>query len=214
MSISNSIKSLQNSPSGDWDGGSRDKILSAVKNNQPEFSPLPTIENFIQPFTDPVEKYKTVLQAIGGNIFEAANYNEAIAIIKDQFRNETRLITVDAAFVSIAELFYSGNDAHLLKDVDVAIINTHFGVAENGSLWITESLVKERVLPFICQHLVAIVYKKNIVATMHNAYDIIADSDYGFGTFIAGPSKTADIEQSLVLGAHGPRTMTVILLAD
>ena len=88
------------------------------------------------------------------------------------------------------------------------------GVAENGSLWITEDLVKERVLPFICQHLVAIVSKRNIVASMHDAYDIIADRDYGFGTFIAGPSKTADIEQSLVLGAHGPRTMTVIMIAD
>ena len=212
MSVSNNKTSLQNTPLADEE--SRDKILSTVKNNQPEFSPLPTIENFIQPFTDRVEKYKTVLQAIGGNIFEVENYKEAIAIIQDQFKNETRLVSVDDAFVSVAELFQSGNDAHLLKDVDVAIINAHFGVAENGSLWITEDLVKERVLPFICQHLVAIVSKKNIVATMHDAYDIIADGDYGFGTFIAGPSKTADIEQSLVLGAHGPKTMTVILFAD
>ena len=47
---------------------------------------------------------------------------------------------------------------------------------------------------------------------MHEAYDLIGDKDYGFATFIAGPSKTADIEQSLVLGAHGPKTMTVFLL--
>lgn len=212
MNISNNIKGLQNSPSGD--AGSRDKILSAVKNNQPEFSSLPKIENFIQPFTEPVEKYKTVLQAIGGNIFEVNSYDKAIDVIKGQFKNENRLVTVDNAFISIAELYQSGKDAHLLQDVDVAIINTHFGVAENGSLWITEDLVKERVLPFICQHLVAIVFKKNIVATMHDAYNIIAGSDYGFGTFIAGPSKTADIEQSLVLGAHGPKTMTVIMIAE
>ena len=172
------------------------------------------IENFKQPFTDPVEKYKTVLQTIGGNVFGASNYSEAVDIIKEQFKNENRFVTVDDAFVSIAELYESGKDAHLLQDVDVAIINTHLGVAENGSLWITEDLVKERVLPFICQHLVAIVSKRNIVASMHDAYDIIADRDYGFGTFIAGPSKTADIEQSLVLGAHGPRTMTVIMIAD
>ncbi|MNW08326.1 Lactate utilization protein C [compost metagenome] len=48
---------------------------------------------------------------------------------------------------------------------------------------------------------------------MHEAYQKIADSVYGFGTFIAGPSKTADIEQSLVLGAHGPKNMTVFILA-
>jgi len=187
-------------------------ILSAVKNNQPGFSSLPAIENFIQPFTDAVEKYKTILQAIGGNVFEVANCHEAIDIIKDQFKNEKRLVTVDDAFIAVAELYQSGKDAHLLQDVDVAIINAHFGVAENGSLWITEDLVKERVLPFICQHLVVIIHKGNIVPTMHDAYEIIADSDYGFGVFIAGPSKTADIEQSLVLGAHGPKTMTVFII--
>jgi len=209
MSNSHHKTFLQNSPLGD---GGRDKILSAVKNNQPEFSSLPMIENFIQPFTDPVEKYKTALQAIGDNVFEVNTYDEAIEIIKAQFKIEKRLVTVNEVFVAVAELYQSGKDAHLLQDVDVAIIDAHFGVAENGSLWITEDLVKERVLPFICQHLVAIISKNNIVATMHDAYEIIADSDYGFGVFIAGPSKTADIEQSLVLGAHGPKTMTVIII--
>ena len=193
---------------------SRDKILTAVKNNQPEYATLPAVENFAQPFTDVVEKYKTVLQSIGGSIYEANNYEECISIIAQQFSFEKRFVAVDSAFASIAEIYESGKDAHLLEDVDVAIINTHLAVAENGSVFITEDLVKERVLPFICQHLVAIVQKKNIVATMHDAYDIIADKDYGFATFIAGPSKTADIEQSLVLGAHGPKTMTVFMVND
>jgi L-lactate dehydrogenase complex protein LldG len=51
-----------------------------------------------------------------------------------------------------------------------------------------------------------------IVPTLHEAYEKISDNAYGFGVFIAGPSKTADIEQSLVLGAHGPKTMTVFIL--
>jgi L-lactate dehydrogenase complex protein LldG len=77
---------------------------------------------------------------------------------------------------------------------------------------VTEDVIGQRVLPFICQHLAVVVDAKNIVPTMHEAYQRIGDSLYGFGTFIAGPSKTADIEQSLVLGAHGPRSMTVFLL--
>jgi L-lactate dehydrogenase complex protein LldG len=67
-------------------------------------------------------------------------------------------------------------------------------------------------LPFITQQLVVIVKKEDIVATMHDAYDVIADADYGYAAFIAGPSKTADIAQSLALGAHGPKGMTVFIL--
>ena len=70
----------------------------------------------------------------------------------------------------------------------------------------------QRAVPFICQQLAVVVSAKTLVATMHQAYDLIGEADYGFGTFIAGPSKTADIEQSLVLGAHGPKSMIAFLL--
>lgn len=193
---------------------SRDKVLSLVKASQPEFAAAPVVAGFAQPFTDNVVKYKIVLESIGGKVYEVNGVDEAISIISGQFKDEKRFVTVDKAFAPVAELYQSGEDVHLLEDVDVAIINTHFAVAENGSVWVTEDLIKERVLPFICQHLVAIVNSNKIVATMHEAYDIIAHTDYGFGTFIAGPSKTADIEQSLVLGAHGPKTMTVFVIAD
>lgn len=66
--------------------------------------------------------------------------------------------------------------------------------------------------PFIAQYLAIIVNKKDIIPTMHQAYERIGNQEYGFGTFIAGPSKTADIEQSLVLGAHGARGLIVFLL--
>jgi len=96
--------------------------------------------------------------------------------------------------------------------VELAVLKGHFGVAENGAIWITEDLMGHRALPFISQHLAIVIKRDSIVPTMHEAYQHIADAGYGFGTFIAGPSKTADIEQSLVLGAHGARSMTVFLL--
>jgi L-lactate dehydrogenase complex protein LldG len=86
------------------------------------------------------------------------------------------------------------------------------GVAENGSVWIKDEQFLSRVLPFITQQLAVVIKKENIVATMHDAYDVIANTEYGYAAFIAGPSKTADIEQSLVLGAHGSKTMTVFIL--
>jgi L-lactate dehydrogenase complex protein LldG len=99
------------------------------------------------------------------------------------------------------------------EGTEVAIIEGLIGVAENGALWVTENeLGNVRVLPFIAQHLVMVISEKNIVGTMHEAYKILGlPTTAGFGVFIAGPSKTADIEQSLVIGAQGARSLLVIL---
>ncbi len=191
---------------------SREKILSAIKNNQPALTPMPHIEYFTQPFTNVVEKYKMVLQSIGGTVQEVNNIAAIIEALKIQFKDAGRIITVVNAFAEYAEIYTQNDDPHKLDNVDIAIINAHFGVAENGAVWVTEAILQERVLPFICQHLVAVINKQDIVATLQEAYDKIAGTSYGFGTFIAGPSKTADIEQSLVLGAHGPKTMTIFIL--
>lgn len=200
---------IRNTPLGD---GGREKILSGIKANQPSLKALPEVENFVQPFTDVVEKFKTVLRAIGGNVHAVQNVADVINVLKVQFADAARIISVLPELNDYARLYQQGDDPHLLNDVDVAIIKAHFGVAENGAVWVTEAILQERVLPFICQHLVAIIDKKSIVPTMHEAYEQIAGTDYAFGTFIAGPSKTADIEQSLVLGAHGPKTMTLFIL--
>ncbi len=184
---------------------SREKILSTIKNNQPSYAELPVVENFMQPSTDVVAKYKTMVQQIGGMVHEVKNIGEAIETLKQQFNDAKRIISVDEAFSPYASFCRQHDDPHKLEDVDVAIIRAHFGVVENGAVWITDDIIVERVLPFICKHLVAVIYENDVVATMHEAYDKIDQMQYGFGTFIAGPSKTADIEQSLVLGAHGQK---------
>jgi len=85
-------------------------------------------------------------------------------------------------------------------------------VAENASVWVDEGDMVNRLLPFICQHLVLVINAENFVANMHQAYQRIDTLKSGYGTFIAGPSKTADIEQSLVIGAHGPRSLKLFVI--
>ena len=193
---------------------SRDAILSATKANQPALSPLPPLNVFENPATADVQRYINTLQGIGGRVFKVKDMAEIKAIIATEFASAKRIIsTIDDLPIGTDNTWKS-IDPHLLETVDLAIIQPKFGVAENGAVWITEDELTVRVLPFICEHLAAVLPQSSLVETMHQAYDIIADGTYGFGVFIAGPSKTADIEQSLVLGAHGPKTMTIFLLED
>ena len=77
---------------------------------------------------------------------------------------------------------------------------------------VEETAMGNRILPFITQELVLVLREEELVSTMHEAYQRIRINQEGFGVFIAGPSKTADIEQSLVIGAHGPVALTVLIL--
>lgn len=192
---------------------SRDKILAAIALNQPASKALPDIAFLKGEDGNLAERYTTVLSAIGGKVLRIESLDEVKQYIKENFTPDQRVVTTLPELKDIAEL-NTGNtiDPHTLEDIELTVITGHLAVAENGAIWVTEDLTGQRVLPFICQHLAAVIDVKTIVPTMHEAYQRIGSADYGFGTFIAGPSKTADIEQSLVLGAHGPRSMTVFLM--
>lgn len=97
------------------------------------------------------------------------------------------------------------------EKADMVVIRGQLGVAENGAVWIDEHDMRIRKLPFLTIHLVLVLEKGKILQDMHEAYKQVDLEQSGFGVFIAGPSKTADIEQSLVIGAHGPIEHTILL---
>lgn len=191
---------------------SRDQILNAVKTNQPEKVALPVIQSFEQSEKDHVLKFTNTLLFIGGHAVEVNRYTDIINYIKEHFTDAKRILSNQPELSSIAELKDHHEDPHSLDNVSLTILKSNLGVAENGAIWITDDQLPARALPFITEYLAVIIDKKNIVATLHEAYDKIESAEYGFGVFIAGPSKTSDIEQSLVLGAHGPKGMIVFLI--
>ncbi|RXM44104.1 LUD domain-containing protein [Flavobacterium sp. YO12] len=192
---------------------SKAEILNRIKLNQPDLvTELPDLSLLGSEDFDTLETYKTVLKGIGGDPVEVSSYEEIIDYIKANYNLKKRLITTLPELSEIASLDWNNVDPHLLHDVELTVVKAHFGVAENSGLWVTDDILGQRVAPFIAQYLVIIVHKKDIIRTMQQAYDRIGNQEYGFGTFIAGPSKTADIEQSLVLGAHGARGLIVFLL--
>ncbi|ABQ07218.1 LutC/YkgG family protein [Flavobacterium johnsoniae] len=192
---------------------SKAEILNRIKANQPDLvTELPDLNLLGSENFDTLETYKTVLKGIGGDPVEVSNYQEIIDYIKANYNLQKRLITTLPELSEIASLDWNNVDPHSLQDVELTVIKAHFGVAENSGLWVTDDILGQRVSPFIAQYLAIIVHKNDIVRTMQQAYERIGNQEYGFGTFIAGPSKTADIEQSLVLGAHGARGLIVFLL--
>ena len=128
--------------------------------------------------------------------------------------------------------------AQQLDGTDVGVLQGGVACAENACVWIPQTM-KERAVCFISEYLVILVKRENIVSNMHQAYQWLeerpcgepqgtvaelqgtvaapqgtaaeAQGDIPYGTFISGPSKTADIEQSLVYGAQAACGVTVIL---
>lgn len=202
---------------------SREKILEAVKVAQPADTALPPRVAEPIVFDDLIAQFSQAAKNGGSAVMEANSWEAICNHLSEvylpalrekwQMHHDLRIVTTVPEMESIAERITNAEaDPHTFQDVDLAIMSAQYGVAENSALWVPEQVV--RVLPFICQHLVLVVEKAKLVSNMHEVYVRLGLGDEPYGVFIAGPSKTADIEQSLVLGAHGPRSLGVYLLAE
>jgi len=190
---------------------SRNKILAAIRSNQPETVPLPRIEISGSFNGERKALFAQILTGIGGKVVEVADLEPVMEELQKERELGNNVINrvpeIGAVSTDITEL----TTARELETVQKAFLRGMVGVAENGAVWIDQSTMGNRLLPFICQHLVLVLDANELVSDMHEAYARIKTDREGFGVFIAGPSKTADIEQSLVIGAHGPRSLVVYL---
>jgi len=194
---------------------SREKMLAAIRQAKPELQALPARIAFGEAPDDAVLQFKTVLQAIGATIVEVGTFEEVRAHVCESFPGFSNVAVTVPELTDLADFSLSVTDPHELEHINLAILPGAWGVAENGAIWLSEVQTgPHRVLPFITQHLALVLPVSRLLASMHQAYDRIRVDETGFGVFIAGPSKTADIEQSLVIGAHGARSLVVYLMDE
>ena len=193
---------------------SSDKILKNIQQNignkEIELDNLNL--NFKAGNSNLQEEFKKSLESVSAEYYTINSIDEAKNIISRITNKNEKLVNL------ILELDIIGIDTETINNpkdfypLDIAIVKGIFGVAENGAIWILPG--QHRIVPFICETLVAIINRQDLVADMHEAYKKLQDIEYDYGVFISGPSKTADIEQTLVIGAQGPSKMIVLIIND
>lgn len=192
----------------------RARILAALRGAAPAPAALPDSSGPWQRFADPAGGFTAVLESVGGSCVRVAK-RSALAAALAELPVWTNAERTYSAFADIpgrgGQLGASPHDA---ADLDCALLPGRFAVAENAAVWVCEEDVPHRVLYFLPQHVALVVAAGQIVHNLHDAYARLDLGAPGFGCFISGPSKTADIEQALVIGAHGPRSLTVFLVDE
>ena len=193
---------------------SRESILHQLRRQFVPSAELPSVlcQNWTE-YEDPVSKFAEMVAFAGGDCEMVDTVEEVLGSLRSaaEFQSAGQVLSLVAGVSGNVDL----NDIekpHDLRDLDYVICQAHLAVAENGAVWLTDQDIRHRVCIFITQFLVVLVQAKTIVHHMHQAYDQVRQATVGFGLFLAGPSKTADIEQSLVIGAHGCRRLQVFIL--
>ena len=203
---------------------SKEEILKRYRANVRQQYDMPDLRDIHAiTYPEPLVQFVRTSEAVGGQVIEVDKGRDINTLICELFPDAKEIASNLPEITIATRNPDTVGNAQELNGTDVGIIRGMFGVAENGCIWIPQAM-KEKAVMFISEHLVILLPKSQIVNNMHEAYRRIAThdaksgveqfDDYGYGTFISGPSKTADIAQVLVMGAQAARSATVLLLPE
>ena len=194
----------------------KDKILARLREGVQQTFDMPDLSQLHGiTYTDPVAQFiQKATTTAGAHLIElpgGVDLNQAV----HQAYPQAQIFASNLPGIEVQLNPDTVEDVRQLTAVDVGIVQGHIGVAENACIWVPQAM-KEKAICFASENLVILLRRTDIVSNMHQAYALIAESeeyfrDYKFGTFISGPSKTADIESALVYGAQAARSLTIIL---
>ena len=193
----------------------REDILAALRTNAPPGPPHPGLGGLGLQLADLAARFEESVGVVGGTLVRAADLAGADAAVRALPAHQAgkQVVSLVPGVGQSSLDLGTVADPHQLQGLDLVVLRAALGVAENGACWIEGPSLPFHALAVIPQHVVVVVDAAALVPDLHAAYarlELAARPRWGL--FIAGPSKTADIEQSLVIGAHGARSSVTVLV--
>ncbi len=190
----------------------KEDILSKFRKNIKQRFDMPDLTDIKGiKYPDTLKQFISMTQSVGGKVVEVKPGQDINALIKEIYPDAKEIASNLPEITIATRNPDTCGSPQALNGTDVGVIKGVFGVAENACVWIPQTMV-EKAVCFISENLIILLDKTQIVDNMHEAYKRIEFNDYGYGSFISGPSKTADIAQVLVMGAQAARSATVLLI--
>ena len=186
----------------------KENILTKIRDSRREKYPMPSFDELspVQ-YDDRLKQFMETVRFVGGDAVLLEPGQDINQLIRSIYPDAS-LIASSLPYVAASLDPDTVSEASDLNGVDVGVVEGKVAVAENGCIWVPQTM-KERAVLFISECLVIIIDRMDIVSNMHQAYEKI--ENFGYGCFISGPSKTADIAQALVMGAQAARNVTVMI---
>jgi L-lactate dehydrogenase complex protein LldG len=189
---------------------SREAILAAVRAKEPAAVALPQVPLFEKTSPSLPGEFRDALIRMGGKIAELEPGAGLDGLVHSLFPQAGVVCSATPECIGTRVLTESTTPAEL-ADVDVAIVRAALGVAETGSIWLSERELRINALAYLAQHLIALLDPRDIVGNLHQVYRDPRFKTARYAVLVTGPSATADIEGVLIHGAQGVRSLTVVL---
>lgn len=191
---------------------SREEILNRIRQHQTDISTSPPkVPNFFDKSVDIIDAFKKSLLVMGGTLLPVGDA-DPLQALKEKIKNANVICSMVPEIKGNREL----NEQNLpkeLDDIDYAIVRASFGVAETGSVCLTEKNLMINTLGYLPQHLIVLLDPAKIVYNLHDAYAQPEWYSVNYASLHSGPSATADIEGVLIRGAQGVRSLSVLLIS-
>ena len=192
---------------------SRDAVLASVRAHLPkaERPEPPAPVSGQAPPPDLLAAFGRMLEKMGGELLQPGA-PDPLAPVRAKLQG-ARVVCSHVPEVAGNKALDPDAQPAGLADVDYGVVRAAFGVAETGSVCLTEAELGVNTLGYLPQHLLVLLDPADIVPDIHHAYRRPEFRQARYAVLQTGPSATADIEGVLVHGAQGVRSLSVLPMA-